>query len=220
MEAGSCREEWRTLERGNTWVYKYWQDQKYCFWKNKNNNTFIVQFNYFAHTHTYVYICVYVHYICRYIITMCVLKICSSYSGYMTNYPKTLWLKMITLHLLFTIWAGMGRHSFSLQKVASAWVAQRLGTRIIWGLALMSHSWCWLLAETFAGAVDWATLYHMATGFQRELPHTCAHTHGTNGRLFQVEETASTSVSWGGKYLMSARDRRAVRPNEGHTGVR
>lgn len=150
--------------------------KQHYFWKHKNNNAFIVQFNYFVHRHTDVYICVYVQYIYRYIITMCVPKICSSYSGCITNYLKTLGLKMITIHVLLTIWAGDGRDNLSLCKVASAWVAQSLGTRIIWKLAPMSYSWCWLLAETFAGAVDGTNF----TSYGNRVPkgaakHTYAH---------------------------------------------
>lgn len=41
----------------------------------------------------------------------------------------------------------------------------------------MAGSCCWLLAETFAGAVDRNTLFHMAAEFQEEPPDTYSHKH-------------------------------------------
>lgn len=85
--------------------------------------------------------------------TMCVPKFCSSCYVCVTNYSKTLWLKVIIMYILLTFGQDWQSGLFQLQLV-TARVAQRLGTRIIWRLALMSGSWCWLLAETFAWAVD------------------------------------------------------------------
>lgn len=119
------------------------------------------------------------------------------------NYPQTLWLKTIIPCILLTIWAEVCRDSLFLLKLASAGMIQRLGTRITCRLALMSAIWCWLWAKTLTGAVDRNTLLNIATGFQGEPPtHTYTHMKrdGENW-LFQVEEMASTSVSWDGIIL-------------------